>query len=187
MSLAGRPRHVPNVTQLASERARSTHASARGEVGVMSAIRVIIAAFIAIIGLTVVLQQAAAEPRLRPELAEGRHRVYLPMIAANAGLTKQADNNSPNAVISVVAQAGLSCKDGEMVPVTGARITVITDHSSRVGMTDEAGYALFSATSEPAVIQIEWPAGLLPCPNSRPMVELPTGTGEVEFLATTAP
>lgn len=140
----------------------------------MRGTRVIFAAFIAIAGLMFVLQQAGAEPET--------HRVYLAMVTV-AGPASQAGNSTPNAAISVAARAGLSCDGDETVPVGGARITVITDHSSRIAMTDATGYALFTATAKPAVIQIEWPVGFLPCPNSRPVVELPGGAGAVEFMA----
>lgn len=146
--------------------------------GFINVIRVVIATLIALIGLTFVLPQAAADP--------SPHRAYLPMVAANTGLTRQARTTGPNTAISVIAEASASCKEGEMAPVTGARITVITDHGTRIGMTNESGYALFSAANEPVVIQIEWPAGFFPCPNSRPMVELPGGAGEVTFVATAA-
>ncbi|MFQ5856775.1 MAG: hypothetical protein ACE5LU_14165 [Anaerolineae bacterium] len=142
----------------------------------MRVTRVIFAAFIAIVGLTVVLQQAAAEP--------SRHRVYLAMITVRTSPATRANTSAPNSAISVAARAGLSCEGGETVPVSGARIMVMTDHMTLIAMTDETGYALFSATTEPAVIQIEWPVGFLPCPNSRPIVELPNGAGEVEFTAT---
>ncbi len=140
----------------------------------MRATRIVSATFIALVGLALVLQQAAAEPET--------HRVYLAMVTV-AGPASQASNSTPNAGISVAARAGLSCDGGETVPVSGARITVITDHTSQIAMTDATGYALFTATAEPAVIQIEWPVGFLPCPNSRPIVELPNGSGEVRFMA----
>ena len=143
----------------------------------MKATRVVLATLIALMGLTFVLQRAAAEAR--------PHRVYLAMVAAGTNQANRASTSSPNATISVEARAGLSCGEGESVPVRGARITVVTDHSRRVALTDDTGFALFSATSEPAVIQIEWPVGFLPCPNSRPIVELPSGTGEVQFTAIT--
>jgi len=157
----------------------------------MRAARVIIAISIAFVGLMFVLQRAAAEAGHRPEtspefsegLAEGPHRVYLAMVTARSGEANRASTSMPNATIGVGARAGLSCDDGETVPVGGARITVVTDEGPRIAMTDETGYALFTATMQPAVVQIEWPVGFLPCPNSPPIVELPSGTGEVEFMA----
>lgn len=174
--------HVPYSALQASENSSIPHIAGKGLIA-MRVTQVVFAASIAILGLTLVLHQAAAEPRLEAKLGEGPHRVYLPMIATSAGPAKKSSTNVPNAVISVAARAGLSCEDGETVPVNGARITVMTDHTSRIGLTDESGYALFTATTEPAVIQIEWPVGFLPCPNSRPVVELPDGVGEVEFTA----
>lgn len=150
------------------------------------AIRLLIAALIAIIGLSLVLQQAAAEPGPQ-ESADGQRRVYLAMITLGAGSTQPDPGNTPNAAINVVARAGLTCGGEETIPVTGARVTVVTDGSSRVAMTDDTGQVVFGAASGPAMIQIEWPAGLFPCPNSRPMVELPNGFGEVEFAAVAAP
>jgi hypothetical protein len=112
--------------------------------------------------------------------------VFLPMIAANAGPLRQAGPMAPEALITVVAQTSHVCQADAAVPVAGARITVVTDHGSRVNVTDAAGFALFEPADEPAVVQIEWPVGLLPCPNSRPMVELPSGAGEVKFMASAA-
>lgn len=168
---------VSSPTQLTSER-MSTQDLPERHLLSMNVIRAAIAVFIAFVGLSLVLQKASAEPRL--------HQAYLPVVTADAGLTKQTHSGTPDAVISVVARAGVSCKAGETLPVTGARITVVTDHGSRIGLTNESGYAVFSAASEPAVIQIEWPAGLFPCPHSRPMAELPNGAGEVTFVAVTA-
>lgn len=165
----------------------------------MNASRIVFATFIAILALALVLQQAAAEPGPRPGLAEEPlpavaaepspdvgediHRMYLPMLAADVGSSSRSHTSTPNAAISVAAQSVLSCDTDEAMPVGGARITVVSDRASRVAMTDASGFVLFSATAAPAVIQIEWPAGYLPCPNSRPLVELPSGTGEVEFTA----
>ncbi len=137
--------------------------------------RILFAVLVAMAGLMLILQRATAE-------AEA-HRVYVPLVASGAGHINRGSASVPNATISVEARAGLSCEAEETVPVSGARITVIADDSSRVAMTDETGYALFSATVAPAVIQIEWPVGFLPCPNSRPIVELPSGAGQVQFTA----
>ena len=112
--------------------------------------------------------------------------VLLPMIAANAGHAGQAGPMVPEALITVVAETSNVCQASAAVPVAGARITVVTDHGSRVDVTDATGFVLFEPADEPAVVQIEWPAGLLPCPNSRPMVELPSGAGEVKFMAIAA-
>jgi hypothetical protein len=51
-----------------------------------------------------------------------------------------------------------------------------------MAITDESGYVLFNATTGPAVIQIERPVGFLPCPNSRPIVELPVGILAIPVL-----
>lgn len=108
---------------------------------------------------------------------------YLPMVAANAGTTQQSRSDAQTAAIDVVAQGHTACEANEARPVAGARITVVTDHDSRVGVTDAEGHALFEAANDAAVVQIEWPAGYLPCPDSRPIVELPSGAGEVTFTA----
>lgn len=149
--------------------------------GLRNITRVLLAVVITIIGFGVTLQQASAEPT--SEDGAGAQRVFLPMIAADTNPGNRSSTNSPSAAISVAAHAAASCEDSVMLPVSGARITVAVDSSSRVAMTDVRGYALFSATAEPAIIQIEWPAGFLPCPDSRPAVELPNGTGEVRFKA----
>jgi len=116
----------------------------------------------------------------------GRGCVFLPMVAANAGSTSDPGPVGPEAALTVVAQASNVCQAEGAVPVAGARITVVTDHDSRVDVTDSAGYVLFEPAGSPAVVQIEWPVGLLPCPNSRPMVELASGAGDVKFLASPA-
>lgn len=174
MPLTGRPRQALDSTSQAFV-GNGTFHSAGKEAGTITAVRVITAAFIAILGLALVLQQAAADP--------AAHRVYLPTMAVNLGSLRQAGPTTPNGMISVVAQAGLSCKDGETMPVTGARVTVVTAQGSVIGMTDESGYALFGATGGPTLVQIEWPAGFFPCPDSRPVVELPAGMGTVKFVA----
>ncbi|MFQ5592831.1 MAG: hypothetical protein ACE5HA_01645 [Anaerolineae bacterium] len=153
----------------------------------MGASRSIFTICIVIAGLALFLQPASAAPEHEPATADGQHRVYLGLVAAGSGLANRVSTTSPNPTLSVTARAGLSCSDDETVPVRGARVTVITDDSSRIAMTDEAGNVLFSATTDPTVIQIEWPIGFLPCPNSRPYVELPAGTGEVEFVAVAGP
>ena len=153
----------------------------------MRASRAIFTIYILIAGLMLFLQPASAEPGRGPATADGQHRVYLGLVTAGSGLANRVSTTGPSPTLSVTARAGLSCSDEETVPVRGARITVITDSSSRIAMTDEAGNVLFSATTEPAVIQIEWPVGFLPCPNSRPYVELPAGAGEVEFIAIAGP
>lgn len=116
----------------------------------------------------------------------GGRCVFLPMIATKAGSTSQAGSILPEAAITVVAQASHVCGSDSAVPVAGARITVVTGHDSRARVTDSAGYVVFEPTGSPAVVQIEWPVGLLPCLNSRPMAELPSGAGEVKFLASAA-
>jgi hypothetical protein len=163
---------------LTSERA-NTVAAERELVIMIRACQAFAATFIAIVGLAPLLQQASAE--LQP------HRVYLPIVAVNVSSSEPTTTTSPSEIINVTARSSQSCQAGETQPVIGARITVISNQMSRVAMTDERGLALFSATTGPAVIQVEWPAGFLPCPHSRPIVELPAGTGEVEFLARSAP
>lgn len=153
----------------------------------MKVSRAIFTICIVIAGLALFLQPASAEPGHAPATADGQHRVYLGLVAAGSGLANRFSTTGPSPTLSVTARAGLSCSDGETVPVRGARVTVVTDDSSRIATTDEAGNALFSATTDPAVVQIEWPIGFLPCPNSRPVIELPTGTGEVEFIAVAGP
>ncbi len=153
----------------------------------MRATRIVFATFVALMGLVLLFfqQPAAADSGLAAQPTGEAHRVYLSMIAVDAGLTNRASTSAPQSAISVAARAVLSCDNqgGTPIPVSGARIMVITDHSSRTAFTDASGEALFSAASEPAVIQIEWPVGLIPCPNSRPSAELPHGAGEVEFMA----
>ncbi len=110
--------------------------------------------------------------------------VFIPLIVTNAGRTRQTNSSEAAAAINVLAQAGTSCDMGAVGPVAGARVTVITDHNTRVGVTDTDGRAFFEAADEAAVVQIEWPTGYFPCPNSRPVVEVPSGAGEVAFTAT---
>lgn len=146
--------------------------------------RILVATFVALLGLTLLLQQATADSGAGSEPNASTHQVYLPAVSVSSGLTSRSSSSTPNTAISVAAQAVLSCEDtSEPMPVSGARIIVITDHSSRIAMTDASGSVLFSASPEPAVIQIEWPVGLFPCPNSSPSVELPNGIGEVKFMA----
>lgn len=172
--------------QSAAHRESRSPVSAKG-LCLMRASRAILTICIVTAGLMLFLQPASAEPGRGPATADGQHRVYLGLVATGSGLANQVNTTGPSPTLSVTARAGLSCSDGETVPVRGARVTVITDDSSRIAVTDEAGSVLFSATTDPAVIQIEWPVGFLPCPNSRPVVELPTGTGEVEFIAVAGP
>lgn len=151
----------------------------RRELRAMRVTRVIFAAFLVLVGSAIVLERAAAEPNTET------YRTYLSMVTVDAGPSDRASNNVPDAVISVAAWVVSSCQDHNDVrtPVKGARITVITEESPLVDFTDMSGRALFSATTEPAVVQLEWPVGFLPCPNSRPLVELPNGAGDVEFFA----
>lgn len=116
----------------------------------------------------------------------GRGCVFLPVVAANAGSTSETGSVGPEAALTVVAQASNVCQAEGAVPVAGARITVVTDRDTQMSVTDSAGLVLFEPAGKPAVVQIEWPVGLLPCPNSRPMVELASGAGEVKFLASPA-
>lgn len=116
----------------------------------------------------------------------GGRCVFLPMVAASASSTNQAGVILPETAITVMAQASNVCQADSAIPVAGARITVVTDNESHAHVTDSTGYVVFESTSSPAVVQIEWPVGLLPCPNSRPVVELESGVGEVKFLANTA-
>ncbi|MBS1252415.1 MAG: hypothetical protein MAG451_01454 [Anaerolineales bacterium] len=184
--LNGWSRNATNPAESPSVIDREVKWSGGKEFRVMRATRIVFATFVALMGLMLLLQQqAAADSGLAAQPAGGAHRVYLGMIAVDAGLTNRASTSAPQSAISVAARAVLSCdNDGDTtIPVGGARIMVITDHSSRTAFTDASGEALFSAAPEPAVIQIEWPVGLLPCPNSRPSTELPNGAGEVEFMA----
>ena len=140
-----------------------------------SAKKIFVVIFIVLIGLTWSLQRATAESQ--------PHRVYLAMISAGIRATEPQTTTSPATTIRVVAQAGQSCTADEWMPVYGARILLRGGRISQMATTDPMGQALFSATTEPAILQIEWPAGMLPCPNSQPIVELPAGAGEVTFLA----
>lgn len=184
MPLPGRIRRRRDSTQPASCSMETPHILGQGYSSVRFT-RFVFAVFIAIVGCMLILQQATAESA--SDTGAGQYRVYLALVSAGSGPANRAVPATRDGAISVTARAGLSCSDGETVPVRGARITVITDESSRIAMTDETGNVLFSATAEPAVVQIEWPVGFLPCPNSRPVVELPAGTGEVEFIAIAGP
>lgn len=186
MRLTAQEHGVAQSRFLAADRNTIPFASAKGH-PLMRATRATLALLITIAGLILFFQPAAAQPGRSSDTAEGQHRVYLGLVAAGSGLANRVSTTGPSPALSVSARAGLSCSDGETVPVRGARVTVITDDSSRIAMTDEAGNVLFSASTDPAVIQIEWPVGFLPCPNSQPVVELPAGTGEVEFIAVAGP
>ncbi len=108
--------------------------------------------------------------------------VFLPMIAVNSGAGRQT-SSEPLTAIDVFAHASAVCSDGSASPVAGARVTVTTDDDARSGVTDASGHARFEAVDEIVIVQIEWPAGYFPCPDSRPMVELPGGAGQVTFTA----
>ena len=113
--------------------------------------------------------------------------VYLPTVLANSGLIGRARGNVAKIGISVVAQASASCEKGKgTIPVDGARVIILTEDDRFIGQTNPKGYALFGATNKAATIHIEWPAGFFPCPNSRPVVELPSGFGAVKFAAQAA-
>lgn len=85
--------------------------------------------------------------------------------------------------IHVVARAAPSCNADESTPVAGARVIVRTSSGAFTALTGQSGEALFGGVQGPAYVQIEWPAGFIPCPNSPITVELPDGTGEVNFSA----
>ena len=157
----------------------------------------VVAAFSVLIGLLINRPSGERSRQLPQQVVVGRPIsftendcergcVFLPMVAANAGSTSQSGSIGPEAALTVMAQASDVCQAEEAVPVAGARITVVTDRDTRMSVTDSTGYLLFEPAGEPAVVQIEWPVGLLPCPNSRPMAELPTGAGDVKFLASPA-
>lgn len=110
--------------------------------------------------------------------------VFVPLIARNAGRRAQASSNQQTNAIDVAAQVSPTCDGTVRGPVAGARVTVIAEAGTRVGVTGADGHALFEATSQAATVQIEWPAGYFPCPNSRPAAEFPTGAGRVVFTAT---
>lgn len=148
----------------------------------MKVTRIGVAITLALIGLMVFLSSAAAEeptasqgqPAEAPQLEDLLTNKYRPLVI---GL------QSPSSGIHVAALAALTCEPGEGSPVMGARITLITENGISMALTSQTGEALFSATSGSAVVQIEWPVGLVPCPNSTVSAELPAGAGEVQFVA----
>jgi hypothetical protein len=141
----------------------------------------------AVAAFTLILSSAAADAPNQPDTSGGQQQVYLSMVAINARQTARASAIVPDATITVAAQVSQSCKPGTSAPVSGARITVITSNFSTTTTTNATGHATFGATGVPARVQIEWPAGLFPCPNSQPTVELPDGSGAVDFVAQAYP
>lgn len=145
------------------------------------------AALTAVAAFMLLLSAVAAGPQLQSEPDRAGHQLFLPLVAANTSLTDHAESGVLDAGITVEARVSQACKPAEAEPVIGARITVVTDAFSATTTTDALGNAVFGATGEPARILIEWPTGLVPCPNSQPVMELPAGAGAVEFVARTYP
>ena len=160
----------------------------------MHTTKLILAVVIAGLTMSCVLSQVLAMSVTDPSLerqsempshsdSPGTNRVYLGMIITGSNQAHETTNNLPASTLRVLANAGTTCENVEQPPVSGARITVISGGHASVLMTDNQGFVQFSGLSEPTVVQIEWPQGLFPCPNSRPSLELPVGTGEVTFNA----
>ena len=148
----------------------------------MKVTKISIAILFALISLTVFLPSAIAE---EPTASEGTPvTVPEPGVILDDRYTLPGSNYQVQASgIRVLANAALSCDAGEGSPVMGARVTVFTQNSVSMAFTNQVGEALFGAVQGPALVQIEWPAGLMPCPNSPITAELPSGVGEVTFLA----
>jgi hypothetical protein len=145
------------------------------------------AALTAVAAFVLILTVVAAGPQPQSEPDRAQHQLYLPMVAVSTSQTARASSVSPDAAITVEARVSQACKPTDAKPVSGARITVVTNESSATTTTNALGHAVFGATGEPARILIEWPSGLIPCPNSQPIIELPDGNGAVEFVAQAYP
>ncbi len=174
MPLERSKKYVSFAVDWSSERANHTYFIER-DFRMLPARKLLVATFIAAISLACSLQRTTAESQ--------PHRMYLAMISAGVRATESPTTTSPATTIRVLAQAGQSCAADEWMPVHGARIMLRVGRISQMATTDLMGQVLFSATAEPAILQVEWPVGMLPCPSSQPIVELPAGTREVTFLA----
>lgn len=145
------------------------------------------AALTGVAAFMLILSFVAARPQPESEPDRARYQLYLPMVAADTSQTARASSVAPAAAITVGVRVSQVCKPTDAEPVSGARITMVANDFSATTTTNSLGHAVFSATGEPARILIEWPSGLIPCPNSQPVIELPDGKGTVEFVAQTYP
>ena len=142
-----------------------------------------IAIILAFINLAVFLPHAAADGTV----ASGAPAFEIPepieLPSVEPGKLSPITRPMPAPGIRVVAHVAPTCDADAGSPVMGARILVITESSVLVAFTNQTGEALFSAAQGPAIVQIEWPVGFVPCSNSSVSAELPNGAGEVRFFA----
>ncbi len=152
----------------------------------MKVTKLSIAITFALLGLILLLPSALAE---EPERSGGEPiAVQQPGQILDGRYTLPTNNFQTTALgIHVIASAALTCSTDEHSPVAGARVIVFTANGASAAFTGQTGEALFGAVQGPAYVQIEWPAGFIPCPNSPVTVELPNGSGEVTFSAMRVP
>lgn len=152
----------------------------------MKVTKLSIAITFALFGLILLLPSALAE---EPEVSGGEPiAVQQPGQLLDGRYTLPASGLQTAALgIHVVASATSTCGANESSPVAGARVIVFTPNGTFTAFTGQTGETLFGAVQGPAYVQIEWPAGFIPCPDSPITVELPDGTGDVTFSAIRVP
>jgi len=152
----------------------------------MRVTKISIAIALAVLSLVFLLPSALAE---EPEVFGGEPiAVQGPGQVLDGRYTLPGNGAQASAAgIHVVANAAETCGADQSSPVAGARVIVFTQNGTSMALTNQTGEVLFGAVQGPAYVQIEWPVGFIPCPNSPITVELPNGTGEVAFSAMRVP
>lgn len=127
---------------------------------------------VGLLALTALTAVAASRPSGQRRMCH----VMLPLVTRQFATASKLPDVHVSAALS----------DG--TPLPGARITGIYSMAGNrtyivQRVTDDAGHATLPGSRRDIVIEVQYPAGFLPCPDSPPRTLAPPGTAQVKFVA----
>lgn len=138
-------------------------------------------AVVLVVLLATVLVSSPAAATPSAGIAGVTHHVMLPLVMGNApALNGSMGTSPPYDIVVRVEDAGGN-------PIEGARIVgLYTDSEGRTTsiaqVTDASGEVIFPGSDHEIIFEVQFPAGILPCPESPPRIRVNPGQTAVKFV-----